>query len=174
MSTWRIADSLLINRKTERFFLALFTCCGAVLGVAVSYASGPSLFLMMRTAASSHVSIVGLILSALFPYLITAVAYCFSKPYLFLPIAFFKTFLYTLVLCSVRTAFLQAGWLVCILLLFSDTVAVAVLYWYWIRNIHGFRKSALSELLYGITVTLVTAVIDYIWVSPFLIALINN
>lgn len=174
MSTFRIADLLHIDRKMEMFFLALFACCGAVLGVIVSFSSEPYISLMMRMAASSRVSIFGLMLSAIIPFLVTVVAYCFSKPSLFFPISFFKAFSYTLAMCSVRTAFFQAGWLVCMLLLFSDTAAILLLYWYWIRNIHGFRDSALTEMLFCIAVTLIVAVIDYIWVFPFLMALINN
>ena len=174
MSTCCIAASLHIDRRMEMFILALFTFLGAVLGVAVSYSSEPYFFLMMRKAASSHVSIFGLMLSAMIPFLITAAAYCFSKPFLLLPISFFKAFTYTLAMCTVRIAFLQAGWLMCMLLLFSDTANIVVLYWYWIRNIHGFRNSALTEMLCCIAVTLIVAVIDYIWLFPLLKALINN
>ena len=174
MSTYRVVPSLHIDRKTELFLLAFFSCCGAVLGVAVSYSSEPSISLMMRMAASSHVSILGLMLSAILPFLITVVAYCFSKPYLLFPISFFKSFSYTLAMCCVRVGFLQAGWLVCMLLLFSDTAAIVVLYWYWIRNIHGFRSSALTDMLFCIAVTLTVTVIDYVWVFPFLMALFNN
>ena len=174
MSTCRIVSSLHIDRKMELFLLAFFSCCGAVLAVAVSGSSELSISLMMRMAASSHVSIVGLMFSASLPFLITVVAYCFSKPFLLFPISFIKTFSYTLAICSVRIGFLQAGWLVCMLLLFSDTAAIVVLYWHWIRNIHGFRDSALTEMLFCTAVALVVTVIDYIWVSPFLMALISN
>lgn len=174
MLTCRIADLLHTERKIDLFFLAFFSCSGAVLGVTVAYTSESSFCSLMRTAASSPVSIVGLMLVTLFPFLITAIAFYLSKPYLLLVISFFESFTYALSMCSVYIAFLQAGWLVCMLLLFSDTMVIAVLHWYWIRNIHGFRDSTIRDLVSCIAVTLTVGLIDYIWVSPFLITLMND
>lgn len=174
MSTCRVADLLHIDRRVELLLLAFFTCTGAVLGVAVSYSLGPSFFLLMRRIASSHASIVGLMLSSFFPFLITVAALCLSKPCLFLPVSLFKAFSYTLVMCSVRIEFLQAGWLVSALLLFSDTASIVALYWFWTRNIHGFARSAVTDLICCSATIMFAAIIDYIWVSPFLVALMND
>lgn len=173
MSTHYQADLLHIGRKTELLFLAFSSCAGAVLGVAIAYNMEPYFFSMMRMAASGHVSIVGLLLVIIFPFLISAIAVYLSKPYLFLPLSFFKCCVYSLVLCGICIEFSSAGWLVCMFLLFSDTFTILALHFFWIRYLHGFRKFAFKELLITLSASLCFCFLDYIWVSPFLFTLMN-
>jgi len=174
MSTHFFTDLPHIDRKTELFLLAFFSSFGAAFGVIIACSSNAYFFSMMRMAAFRHVSIVDLTLVTLFPFLITAIAFFLSKPYLFFVIAFFKAFLYTLMLSCICIEFLQAGWLVCFLLLFSDTFVTLILHWYWVRHIHGFLGSAFTELFFCMAFSLGICLIDYIWVAPFLTALMNN
>jgi len=174
MSTHYFTDLLHIGRKTELFLLAFFSTFGAALGAIIANSSNAYLFSMMRMAAFRYVSIVDLTLVSLFPFLITAIAFFLSKPFLFFPIAFFKSFLYTLLLCCICIEFLTAGWLVCILLLFTDTFVILALHWYWFRHIHGFLGSAFTDLFFCIAFSLGICLIDYFWVAPFLTTLMNN
>ncbi len=163
-----------LTRKTKLILLAFFSFCGVLSGVSVAYSADPNFSLMMRRAINGSVSIVSLVSVTLLSLLITAVAIILSKPYLFLPLSFIKCFLYAFVRSCVNISFFGAGWLIGPMFLFSDTVAMILLFWIWIRCILYPYKSAIKGLSIGAAFSVAICFIDCFWVSPFLITLMND
>ncbi len=174
MFTKYVTESTVSERKLTYVFLALFSAYGAAVGVMSAYYADDYFLSLMRVAPCKPVSIVSLLVVILLPFLITAAVSFIEKPYLLLPIAFFKSLSYSLVLVSTWVIYSFAGWLVSGFMLLTDTTVNVLLHWYWIRHINGFRKTARSDLFFAFLVTLVIGIIDLIVISPYLTALMNS
>ena len=160
-------------RRINLFLLAFFTICGCSLGVYTSHVSDINSFHLMRMAVTCPVSIVGLTFVMLLPFLITAFAIWISKPYFILPVSFFKSFSFTLVLCYTIAVFDAAGWLMCLMLLFSNISVQFSLNWLWIRLFSGTSRSLAKDLLLCVFCSLAIIVVDYFFVAPYLVQLTN-
>lgn len=173
MNTNQTAFHYFNCREMNLYLLAFFTLCGCSLGVYTSHKSDSISFHLMRMAVTCPVSIVGLVFVILLPFLITAFAIWISKPYLFLPVSFFNSFSFTLILCYTITVFDTAGWLVCLMLLFSNISVQFCLNWIWIRYFNGTSGSSAEDLLVCVFGLLAIVVIDYLFVAPYLVQLTN-
>lgn len=172
MSTDRIANFVSFHRKDKLFLLAFFSFCGTFLGTLTSYHLDSFILALMRRGSLASVSIVGLIVVNFLPFLITSVVILLSKPSLFLPIGFLKNFSFAFFRSLICISYGQAGWLVGTIMLFSDTIVMVLLHWFWIRHIDGIQVSAYRDLSFCFAVSFVACILDYIWVSPFLMQLL--
>ena len=165
MFTYRFADYLHFSRRNKLFLLAFLSLSGIVLGAIVSYTAAPLLYSLMRGVLTNPVSIVGLLIVTCLPLLITAIIVLLSKPCLFLLHCFVKNLSYSFIRNLICISFAHAGWLVAAMLLFSDTIVMCALHWFWIRHIHYIRKSARKDLLICLLFSLIACFVDYSWVS---------
>lgn len=159
-------------RRGCRALLALAFCIGLILGIFSAGIAGETFFSMMRGAAYSTVSIPGLLSMILLPFLFTAFAVYFSHPWLLLLIGFGKAFSFGLCSCGVMWAFGSAGWLIRMLLIFSDGMILPVLMWLWLRHISGRKPSFSRDLAVCAAFALFIGGFDYCVVSPFLVTLL--
>lgn len=151
----------------RRLFLAVFWVFGLLIGLYISFRTPILFFSLMRTYAYERVSILGLVLIVSFPLILSAIAVRFSTPLLFLPVAFLKAFCFSYCSNGIVLAFGSAGWLVRWLFVFSDSCAVIVLFWFWIRNIAGDRGLFTRDFFIGVLSIILFCCIDYFVVSPF-------
>ena len=93
---------------------------GLLLGAAYGSRADQTSVLMMRMAASCHMSIVGLLLNLYFPLCISAFAVYKNRPHWLVLFSFIKVFLFASCSTLLGVAFSSAGWLVRLLLQFSD------------------------------------------------------
>ncbi len=153
--------------------LAFFWSLGLASGILFAAASGETFFLLVRTAASRRVSIVGLVASCYLPFLLSAFAVFIGKQKLLYPIVFLKALLFSWCAIASSAAFSSAGWLVRPMLQFTDILTVPVLCWFSLRHTsdHGmlFRDFSICTLLFVLAGSL-----DYCLVSPFLASLIDH
>ena len=141
-------------------------------GLAFCYA-GESIVSMMPLAASSQLSIVGLLLSTYLPFLLCAGAVFFSMPRLLAAIGFFRAFSYAYVVCAVFAAFGSGGWLIRFLLMFTSTGACILLYWYMGRHVSGLRCFSFGGLVFCLICAGILVLLDYFHVSPLLRQLLS-
>ena len=160
-------------RKSSSAVLALFWFLGLVLGVFFSTAAGNTIATLMRTAVNSHVSISGLLTAILLPFLLSAFAVYIHEPWLLIPIAFAKAFVFSYVGLGVMTSYGSAGWLVRLLLMFGDCCSMPLLFWYWTRHISGQRKALLPVTAVVLVLAFVIGSFDFCVVSPFLASVIS-
>lgn len=159
-------------RKTTLAILAFFWTLGLMLGILCSGVAGDTLTPLMRTAVSRCVSFSGLLTAVLLPFLLSMLALYLHKPWLFVPIAFLKAFLFSYTGFGVMVAFDSAGWLVRLLLMFSDCCTMPILFWFWAAQINGCRKCLLS-IATPILLAAAIGSFDFYVVSPFLATLIS-
>lgn len=161
-------------RKGSTFFLALSWCLGLISGIVLFLFAGTQILPWMRSTAYGAVSIVGLLCVTLLPFLFSAFAVFISEPWLLLPISYGKAVLFSLISLGILQSFGSAGWLVRLLLMFSDSVSVPLLYCFWHRHISGRRKLAFSEAWNAVSLCILIGSIDYCLVSPFLAQMIHS
>lgn len=162
------------SRKERRFLLAFTWISGLFLGLLISHMADPFSDAWMRSLSYSAVSIVGLLVVTVLPFLLSAFLVFFFSPGLLYPLCFGKAFAFFLVMQSVCAYWDSAGWLVRCLLLFSDSLSCVVLYCFWLRRLDGGRAGLLSDTLMGLTAQLLIFSIDYWIIAPFWVCLIEN
>lgn len=161
------------RRRACMAALALCWCVGLVVGVRAGIQAGGASLSLMRAAAESCVSIVGLLVATLFPFLFAAAAVFFSKPWLVLPVLFCKGVSFGACAYGVCAAFGDAGWLVRLLLLFSDSCMIPILFWFCLRHMGGRIQTVKRDLAVAAMAACLVGSVDYCFVSPFLATLIE-
>ena len=155
------------------YSLAICWIAGLLLGTAYGNRADQASILLMRVAASCHMSIVGLFLILCFPLLFSAFAVYIHRPHWLVVISFFKAFLFASCSAILGTVFSTAGWLVRALLQFSDICTLPLFYWFCTRNIAGQKATTWIDLLICLAAITVLGIFDFCVISPFLVKLID-
>ena len=151
---------------------ALCAVCSAGLGVIFAATVGDIYFLLMRKAASCFVSIVGSAVTVLLPFLVSTFIITHSKLWL----AYFGCGIYIFSLSStcyaICRSFGTAGWLMQLMMQFSDIWLIPVLIWLFVLRLTGKCNRRICICCIGFA--LVIGMIDYCIISPFLANLIDS
>ena len=135
--------------------------------------AGDSYLLLMRSAVSSPVSIVGLFSGVLLPFLISAFAVYLSMPLVLACTCFLKAFSFSVCAGAVFSAFGSAGWLILILMQFSDCCMLPVMVWFSCRHWKTGRRNLRRDLTAVLFSAVAVGIMDYCIVSPYLVMLID-
>ena len=160
-------------RKASIPLLAFLWCAGLLLGVLSSLNAGDQTLSLMRTLPQGGVSIVSLLGSQLIPFLISAYAVNIHLHWLLFPVAFLKAFTFSRCAALITIAFHSAGWLLRLLLMFSDLILCPVLLLFWIRFIRGDRRLKRNEAIAFGAAVVICVYLDQTFVSPFLQAVLK-
>lgn len=161
------------QRKYPILILAFTWCFGILNGIGSYIYAGDSFVSLMRMAADRDVSIVNLLISSILPLLFSAFAVYLHSPQLLAVLCFLKAWLFGFVSCGVLASFGSAGWLVWLMMMFSDIFCLVPLWWYWIfqcqlmNRVHGARLAAC------IAVVFLIVCLDHSLISPLLVDLIE-
>ena len=158
-------------RSKFALHLASAWLTGLLFGAFFACSSDPSLFLVMRSAHKSAVSIVGLLSSMLLPLLLTALAVYISKIYFLIPIAFSKACLYAYISVAAFGCRSTGGWLYWLLLLFGDICSAPVYLRLWMQIPTTLSKGPL--FLSSLAGVLIIGFLDFQYISPFLAAILT-
>ena len=164
----------LSSRKTSMILFCFVWIAGLLCGSIIAAQVSDTYLLLMRRAASSPVSITDLLAAVLLPFLFIALSVYISRPKLIYLICFMKACTFMITGFSVIAAFGSAGWLVRLLLQFTDQAALGLFCWFAYRHLDGSKDrlwphtAACGACIIGL------GWIDYCYVSPFLALLIEN
>lgn len=165
---------ILVWCKLSTFLLALSWVAGLLLGVCSAFSASSFLVPMMRESIGCSVSIPGLLVAAFLPFLFSIYAVYLSEPWFLLIISTLKAFCFGFCACGVSLAFGHCSWLVRFLFLFTDVFSIPVLYWYWVKHIKIETKPIVQETLVCMGFVACFVAIDYCFVAPFLVSLIES
>lgn len=154
------------------FLLFLSGGTSLVIGTLLAASTEISSFSWMRLAADSQLSIVGHIVTQLLPFLIAAYAVYISKLWLLLTVCSCKLFSFAYMGSLIWFTFGSAAWLVRMLLLFSDIILVPMLCWFGFKQVIA-KVDQTKDLWICISIVCVTALINLLFISPFLERVIN-
>ena len=158
------------SRSLYRALLAACFSGGLLAGLYlyshITYTS--SLMCMLPT---ERVSIVGLLTVLFLPLLISSLAALFSIKSIILLVAFFKGLTFCCCSAHIIAAFGDAGWLLRWLLMFSDSLMLIPLVWFWNRNIFGSCKSFWFDITVCSIIGVAVGIVDLVFISPLLVSL---
>lgn len=165
---------VLQSRQTTHFYqwlLAAFWFSGLLSGFFFFQKTMPVFFSLMRGSSFSSVSIVGLILSSLLPFLICGFSALYFRPILFFSVCFFKTFFFVFVSSAMILRYCPGSWLIQRFVMFHDILSFPVLYIFCARCLRFRGLPPASEcLIYLLLEILILAMTYRIW-DPFLLGL---
>lgn len=154
-------------RRSCKAILVLFWYIGFCGGALAAAAAG-NLTSLMRAYCDSSVSIVGLLIVPFFPFLLSAVAVYFSCTWLLYSTALGKMFCFGFCACAVSGTFGNAGWLICLLLLFTDFFTMPVLCWFQLRYTDTNKKKFWTDVFICVFWFAAVCIADRIWIMPLL------
>lgn len=147
---------------------------GLIMGTIFAATAGNQYFLLMRMAPQSHVSIVGLSVTVLLPFLLAAYAVYKDRPWMLYVICFIKVFTFAFCGFGATAAYGSAGWLVRLLLQFSDICTVPILCWFSLRHLTGREAGWKRDVGIGLGVEMIVCCLDLWYISPFLALITKN
>lgn len=156
---------------TFHWLLAFVWSLGFLAGLSVFKLSAPSFISLMHGFSFGSVSIVGLIISVTFPFLISALAVLYSKPLLVFTVCFLKAFFFTLVSISVILCYGSGGWVIHRLAMAHEVLSLPILYTFWYRSFYYRKIPSLSECFGWICIEFLILAMDYQLINPFLLSL---
>lgn len=157
------------SRKKTWLVLALIWCLGLVPGLAVGIKAGEPFWCVLREAPYGVASVMGLIGAMMFPMVLSALVLWLEQTWCLYLLAFAKAFLLACTGAGIVMAYGSAGWLVRMLLMFSDCCAAPLLLLFWASQLMGDHHRWIGT----IPATLLVGCFDYYMVSPFLAALLS-
>ena len=157
----------------RKYLLFAFWCAGLLLGIFAACCMRFDLVPLIRNAVGCPASAIGLLTSAVLPFILSAYAVSFPEPWLLLPISALKAFSFGFCAFGVHFAFGSASWLVRLLFLFSDVCVIPLLFFYWLRHIQDTPAKPDREFWCCVLTAVAIGMIDYCLISPFLVRLIE-
>ena len=160
--------SLKHNKVTMLLSFVLCWFLGLLSGILLAIHTSPFSASMMRIAVCGNVSIVGMLLSTLFPYFITVVAYWASAYFIIVIFSYFDSLALSFCAACLYIVFNDAAWLICILFLFSDIFLVTSLIYLRITVILQDHRMFREKCLIVFILIVLITIIDYFVIVPFL------
>ena len=157
--------------KSSDFILSFSWIAGFALGCSASRGGAVLIASWMRAADLGSVSIVWLFTSLLLPFLFSAAAVIFQLNWVVYLIAFCKAFLFGFCTCGIMLSYHHAGWLICLLLFFSEFSLFPCLFFFLRRCLSGKPVRWLAIATPSAYAFLIVSV-DRCVISPFLASLI--
>ena len=141
---------------------------GFFLGVLLAYSISDPFPSLMCGDICVPVTIVGLLVSVFLPLLFSSLFLVIYKPFLFLLVCFLKAISVGYTAMLVCFQFLHGGWLVRVLLLYSDFVILAVFLWQWLRMFNRDTDAVWKNTYICLMSICAVIGIDYFIISPLL------
>ena len=172
MKTYFISRDTYLYRRFPYFAFFIVLLTGSLLGVLCAKETGTLFTTWMRGCIASSVSIVSLVYSLLLPYLAVFLVAIYSNSFALFPICFIKMFSFSFVLMGLRLTFGSAGWLLCGLLMLSNSISVTFLISLCFRNIRSFCPSVYWDIGKRLICVLAISLLDYQFIAPILAQII--
>lgn len=157
------------NRNLIPYIIGFLWSFGMSVGILMAFGAEPHISSWMCVLSDDNVSILGLLLVTLVPFLVSCIAIRFHLLPILFAVAFVKSFIYSYCRCLILQIFANAGWLFNFLVFFSDTLATFVLLFYWYYGLHNTKSIGWKALLMCVCVVVLFCIIDYCVIAPLLI-----
>lgn len=154
-------------RKAATWFLAFSWTLGFFCGILLFCNTDGSVLSLMRRSIYTPVSIVSLLFTCIFPFLLSALAVFLSFPWLLPVIGFVKAFLLSFVLAGLAFAWGNSAWLLQLYVLSCDLAFLPFLYMFCFRHVSGETPCFFTECMVMLLTGCLVVCIAYFEVIPF-------
>ena len=160
------------NKASRMLCLSITLLLGLLLGA--WFLINTSLISAFSFVSFMKPSFFSLLVTACLPFIFSHIIFSYFGFYFLLPYVFCKAFLHMYCIGGVTLAYGSAGWLVSLLLQFSNSILFVVLFWYWYKQLlrGSFRSSQDTLICCLLSIFIIS--IDYTVVCPFAISLLNH
>lgn len=163
-----------IKGNSDAFILAFILMFGYFIGTLLA-AETPSAFSsLIRGAAKSPVSMVGSFVYVFSPLVLAFAAVHYRKPAFLFLICFSKAVLFAHCSFCCCLTFSSGGWLVRLLLLFSDIMMFPVLCRFTMCYLGQPKPLSRRDVLFCTGTAAFVAIVNFCFISPFLAMLIDT
>ena len=132
-------------RRYCNIFLAFSWCAGLLLGQLLLLKADDPVFALFRRASSEIAPFWGLLISAVFPLVLSAFILIAFRPQDLVLLCFFQAFLYSYILLGICLSMGFGGWLFRFSLLLYD-LSITLEYWFWQHYLSGEHKFSFPVL----------------------------
>lgn len=169
MNTFSQLRISLSNYRNLRFLLILCWPVGLLSGASSAFLCKDTLSLFLRQVIfCGDYSFSGLLFIRLLPILITILVFSYSRPFLLIPLAFLKAFVFSFIAVSVTFAFGLSAWLISTLLLLCEGLTLSVLWFTWFVVLSGAVSYIHHEFTFSCVIVVLVFLFDYLYIAPFL------
>ena len=142
---------------------------GACLG------SQPPEMLLITTSLwkGTEISVLLRFVTLFIPLCITLSVVAIGKAHLLLFVLFLKGVLFGIAVSGICAAFVFSGWLLCLLMLFSEIAGFTVYHWLWLRFLSGNGRLGRDSLICSIGLIAIF-LFDFKIIHPFTAMLFND
>lgn len=158
--------------KHVYFSLAFLTIICTGIGVFLSSRADNTYFQMIHAAASCHMSFAGLLISVILPYFVSIFLVSKGKPFVIYLVCGLRFLSVSACGYGIFQSFEYGGWLVSLLLQFSDYCLMPILIWYSIRNL--LAKNNKRDIIICFFALVLIGFFYFCSISPFLVTLIDT
>lgn len=159
--------------KEKQFLLAFVWCVGFALGLRLAATASNTLIPFMHRATRSSASIFGLLVAMVSPFLISFFLHHLYKPLLLL-FCFIKAVSYGFCSFALYFAYGTSSWLVHCFFLFSETVLLPVLLFFWRCCLTDTHAYLFRILCICIAFALLIVMVDVCFISPFWLKVVSD
>lgn len=151
---------------------AIFLTCAFVFGFlagTVVVSLDPGTFVsLVHEAIIFPVSFIDLLVHIIVPFSLTALILRTRRVELFLVLCFAQAFSFGIVSYSIYLAYGSVQWMIQALLLFTRTITLVLLLWFWCRQFSDRSQADFQDLILCFSVSVLVSVFDYCLISPLL------
>lgn len=155
------------------FSLFLLWCAGLLIGSVFAQRDSNILLSLVNTIGSSAISCIGLFFILFLPIFVSFCSFYFHAPFLIFTLCFVKGITYSYCVSGIMLVFGSASALMHLLLLFSDSSLLILLFWLWIRNVGCNSSRYKADIGICASFMLLIYLLDIFLVSPFCVRLMN-
>ena len=147
--------------------------CSWILGLLFGIRVGQIAFFDFNSMAATFPgnTFVSLLAVMLFPIVVSVLIMYMGQPWLLLIVAFLKSFSFAYVSWIVMCDFGSAGWMIQLLIMFSDCLSLPLLWWYWCSLLRRTQHSLISMSIPILLATIAVGILDNRFIAPILSAL---
>lgn len=158
--------------RTVYIVLSLLWISGLLLGILMSCFADSVLSPTMLSAPDGSLSIFCFLSALLLPLIISVLSVYLSQPCIIFPVVFTKAFLFSFVGFGFLNSFVTSGWLMRCLMMFSDSLALPILWCVWLQAFSNDRRALMQFSALAAALILLIGFFDYAFIVPFLATLI--
>lgn len=161
------------STPAHKYSAALLFCTfifGFLAGALIVSSNATQFTLQIRSTAISQTSSIGLLTQIFFSCTATLLLCKTGRGYIFI-LSFVQALTFGIVATAIYHAYGSARWLVHGLMLFTRTITLILLFWFWLRIVSGQAHSIFQDFLITLCVSVLAAVFDIYLISPILLKL---
>ena len=141
---------------------------GFVIGVYLSFSQDSVCISLMHSVLTVQVSFVGLATSVFIPFILSAFAVYLHLTVIIRMICILKAMATGYCVVSLILLFQVASWVLCLLLLFADSLYQVFLFRFWIRNSNGVQDCFVFDCVSCAGIGTLAVLIQYLFITPVL------